>query len=75
MPSHLHWSDSRSRVRENFASREERKIERRFAAHTEACNCGDECYLARLESIVERQIALALSEPHYIVLDQMIEKE
>jgi hypothetical protein len=40
-----------------------------------ACNCGDECYLARLEHIVVHRIALALDESRYIVQDSMPPRE
>jgi hypothetical protein len=65
----LHWSTSRSKVRDDFAAREERRTERLFNAHD--CRCGDDCYLARLDHIVVRKIALALDEDRCIVRDSM----
>jgi hypothetical protein len=76
MPTHLHWSDSRSVVRGSLAQREENRVQRGFDRHNEACNCGaGGCLLVVLENVLARRIAFALDEDHFIVQDSMPPKD
>jgi hypothetical protein len=52
----LHFSPTRSRVRQIFCEAEEGYIERRFSAHNENCIDEDSCPLHLLENVVVRAV-------------------
>jgi len=55
----LHWSPSRSVVRDAAVDRDERQIARQFGAHNAACREA-ECLLNVLESALCRRIEFAI---------------
>jgi hypothetical protein len=64
--SPLHWSTSRSVIRTAVVERDEKRIERSFSAHSGACLCGEECWLATLENVLAHRVNCALNESPYI---------
>jgi hypothetical protein len=62
----LHWSTSRSVIRTAAVERDEQQLERSFTAHSDACHCGEECWLATLENIVVDRVNCALGESRCI---------
>jgi hypothetical protein len=63
----LHWTASRTVVRNSACERDEKYIERRFEVHNSACT-EDSCSLSVLENIVIRAVQTELHESPEIIL-------
>jgi hypothetical protein len=67
MSEAIHWSASRSAVRNTACERDEKFIERAFERHNSACTV-DDCPLSVLESIISRSVQFGIAEDREIVL-------